>query len=102
VEALRHVHSDGLEAVFVLRQLCMVHDGCWRSGQKERHSQADSTRKYLTGCLLPVTARASSPVVSRRLRTAATHSDSSPLAIFTAIRQAFSKAATSKASLVMC
>jgi hypothetical protein len=23
-----------------LRQLCILHDSCWRSGEKERHSQS--------------------------------------------------------------
>jgi hypothetical protein len=29
-----------LDAAFVLRQLCFLHDSRWRSGEKERHSQS--------------------------------------------------------------
>jgi hypothetical protein len=29
-----------LDAAFVLRQLCFLHDSRWSSGEKERHSQS--------------------------------------------------------------
>jgi hypothetical protein len=29
-----------LDAAFVLRQPCVLHDSCWRNGEKERHSQS--------------------------------------------------------------